>query len=720
MTHILVRCECGAKLQLEIKVAGKVCRCPKCYSQFTAPEARMFGLNCGRVLSVNRIFENINSEPTASFTTVSAPQRADANKPPAPRANGTAASSHARVREALQRLCRDSSLGRESGSAAVALALHPWPDELVSQSVMDAIAAELLPARNLNHHDIREVAIDRLLRLSESLEYECESSLAARYLDAANQLQVEGTQQSALGLSRPHSTNAPEVDLVSSPLGFGFSTLGKSPVDNSDDSTSSASTELAESLACLSGLGAVSGSMDVGLICGDEPTGVTVQELARRLKVTLPLDRFDKYLGQLSSRDRDILVSRSFVLGPPDTLEEVAHRWKITRERIRQLEVPLKAKLLARFTDTFKRLGLPVLSEYTRRLAPIEILYSAARRAVSGSQWKDTAAAVVLQTIGPWRRNDGWAVHPAIDERVRSLKSCLEKAADAHGLLSNEIVLDLCRDLFRDEAVLQKYAQHVLELGRACGQWTIRDTQKWRIAAALRFLGQPATKDEVAALTGLTSANVGSVFGTLEGVVRADRYRWGFEEWVDDAYDGIFGEIVQRIEECGGSVPLNLILRDIPDRFGVSEASVKSYLATDAFIIEDGFVSQADNNEYTAKSPETCSGAVRIGDIWGQRLPLLERHFMGYSLGVSFDIAYANGVRPDDDLRVPVAGTDYEVSVIWRRHNLNRLIDVGRASNFLKAAGYKDGDDVVVIPGTWTPRSHSLRAFEEETRDMED
>lgn len=53
MTHILVRCQCGAKLQLGIKVAGKVCRCPKCETKFTAPSSRTFGINGGRILSLS-------------------------------------------------------------------------------------------------------------------------------------------------------------------------------------------------------------------------------------------------------------------------------------------------------------------------------------------------------------------------------------------------------------------------------------------------------------------------------------------------------------------------------------------------------------------------------------------------------------------------------------------------------------------------------------------
>jgi hypothetical protein len=98
----------------------------------------------------------------------------------------------------------------------------------------------------------------------------------------------------------------------------------------------------------------------------------------------------------------------------------------------------------------------------------------------------------------------------------------------------------------------------------------------------------PATKEEVADLAHITPDQAGGTLQALEGVVRADRYRWGFSEWIDDEYDGIAGEIIQRIDAYGGMVRANLLLSEIPELFGVSEGSVRAYLASDAFVVEDG------------------------------------------------------------------------------------------------------------------------------------
>ena len=67
-------------------------------------------------------------------------------------------------------------------------------------------------------------------------------------------------------------------------------------------------------------------------------------------------------------------------------------------------------------------------------------------------------------------------------------------------------------------------------------------------------------------------------------------------------------------------------------------------------------------------------------------------------MGVAFDIAHANGIRPDDALRVPIAGSQFEASVIWRLHTLTKTIDVGRIADHLRSTDFKPDEEVIVIP----------------------
>jgi hypothetical protein len=77
---------------------------------------------------------------------------------------------------------------------------------------------------------------------------------------------------------------------------------------------------------------------------------------------------------------------------------------------------------------------------------------------------------------------------------------------------------------------------------------------------------------------------------------------------------------------------------------------------------------------------------------------LTEENFKGFSLLVGFEIAYENGLRPNDKLVVPFEGSNgLEVSVIWRPTTLTRTMDVGRVAAPLTAAGFAPGDIVNVF-----------------------
>jgi hypothetical protein len=146
-------------------------------------------------------------------------------------------------------------------------------------------------------------------------------------------------------------------------------------------------------------------------------------------------------------------------------------------------------------------------------------------------------------------------------------------------------------------------------------------------------------------------------------------------------------------------VGVGQLLAELPSRFGVSISSVKTYLSTDAFVIDDGMVSK-NESEYVARDPALQAGAFWDGHRWGQRVMLHQRHFEGYSLAVNFDIAFTNGVRPGDDLLVPLDDTTgCNVSVIWQRHNPSRTVFIGRLSEELQKRGCLAGREVVLVPG---------------------
>jgi hypothetical protein len=321
-----------------------------------------------------------------------------------------------------------------------------------------------------------------------------------------------------------------------------------------------------------------------------------------------------------------------------------------------------------------------------------------------GSLHSDILAGVLGELFGPWHKAHGWIYHASLTDSVNQLRNSIIEGVDDYGLLDGDKVQVGCEGLFLDDKQRDQFLIDVFGFGKFFDIWTIKCTMRCQIGAALRHIGQPATKKQIAELLQHPTQSISSILGTLEGIVRADRHRWGFQEWIADPYDGIFGEIEQRIADGGGSTFVDSLIDEISSRFNVSENSVRSYLASAALVVENGYVRLARSEDFVANSPNRCAGAVKIGDKWGYRYSLQDRHFKGYSLGVNFDVAYANGLRPGDDLMVNVEGWDSRASLIWRIHSLNRLVDVGRLSEYLQKNNHKPGDVLVLVPSRETIR----------------
>ena len=165
------------------------------------------------------------------------------------------------------------------------------------------------------------------------------------------------------------------------------------------------------------------------------------------------------------------------------------------------------------------------------------------------------------------------------------------------------------------------------------GILALRDTTKARVKAALMSIGRSATRDEIASVCGFEdSQTVGATLSNIPSVARADKERWGLREWIDDEYDGIIGEILQRIEEDGGTTTTERLLTELPSKFNVSPASVRAYMQTPRFEIRDGSVSLASTSRIQLRDlDDVIHGRDDSGaPYW--TFVVESRYFEGYSV----------------------------------------------------------------------------------------
>lgn len=370
--------------------------------------------------------------------------------------------------------------------------------------------------------------------------------------------------------------------------------------------------------------------------------------------------------------EKRILTSR------PLTLEELGQAANLTRERIRQIEKSVESRLHHPSASGAAVLcWIAVLGVLLRnQLGPItnrdalEGCISATFHLAENNSDDERAVADMARHL--LRENSGYSptagfcLSQTASDTIAELKKAAQDLADEVGLIDESNLMDR----LPDDSLEHHWDQLIALCGlhRLCGHLALRDTAKAKAKAAVLSLGRPATKEEIGELCGLASNRLGAQLSAIPGVIRADKKRWGLSEWIDDEYEGIPAEIIQRIEEDGGATRLERLLEELPRMFDVTERSVEAYAKSARFRISDGYVSVADPSAITLRALEdVIHGRTDNGlPFWSFKVE--DRYFDGYSLaGLPPEIAKSLGCEPDGNLRVQLMAPEgcEPVSVRW-------------------------------------------------------
>lgn len=430
---------------------------------------------------------------------------------------------------------------------------------------------------------------------------------------------------------------------------------------------------------------------------------VAEQSLARNMFGTLA-DVWES----LNPVEQAVLAQR--VLSPdPRSLEELGQSENLSRERIRQVARKLYTRIHQATGSEPSAAGWAgaLAMKLRRELGPVttpaKLDESIATTISSDSLAEETEQQVLVlawqllyQQAG-YVCSGGHCLDRTAVAAVDGLKAAAASLADDVGLIDESEL----KDHLSDEGWLQHWAVVLDRCGlhRINRYLALRVTAKARAKAALLSIGRPATKEEVGALSGLAPSKAGAQLSGISSVVRADKKRWGLAEWVDDVYEGIPAEIIQRIDEDGGAVRLERLLEELPRLFEVAEGSVLAYANSPRFQISDGYVSLAHPSSIRLRDlDDVVHGRTMDGfAYWSFKVE--RRYFEGYSVaGLPAEIAKALGCEPDGRTRTSVAfphGCD-PVSVNWPLTSLTGA-NLGYLSVPLKKLGAVEGDRVLLV-----------------------
>ena len=444
---------------------------------------------------------------------------------------------------------------------------------------------------------------------------------------------------------------------------------------------------------------------------------VEIRDIVERTQ-SLPklvAERLHRTLETASVRQRAVIQAR-LIQAPPARLEEVGLRFDISHERVRQIQSKLQNRIkealgeeLGVIAATLKGQLGPMVPEadLDRRIEGVvpngsPIVYCLFRKAL-------------IREMG-FALHDGIYVDERVVEALGTVCTGARALADDVGLVDERQLIETLPG-----EGWQSFWPWLCErsgLHRFHGMLALRDTARARAKAALMSIGRSATREEIASLCRFEDSGiVGSTLSNVASVVRADKDRWGLREWIDDEYDGIVGEIVQRIEEDGGATTTERLLAELPRKFNVSPVSVRTYMKTPKFEIRDGSIRLADVSAIRLRDlDDVIHGRDDNGAPYWTFI-VESRHFKGYSVfGVPPEFAKALGCSPDSGSGIRIenlADDRRKLSLRWRLSSQSGAT-LGYLSEPFRQLGLRPGDRArVTIKG---PGLVDLRAQDTDAR----
>jgi hypothetical protein len=228
--------------------------------------------------------------------------------------------------------------------------------------------------------------------------------------------------------------------------------------------------------------------------------------------------------------------------------------------------------------------------------------------------------AMLVYLAGPYITHGPWAVHQPGDGLARAV-AAIERTFDRQPAPSITDFRQVLGAIGVQPDIADQLVAAQPGLRRFGDQWVRWSSAKADQAEAVLHLSAnrtPATLEMIAAAIG-EDCSVRALRQTLYNdprFARASQYTWALRRWGLREYRGIFSEIAKRIDAAGGVITitdlLNGIATDFPD---VAEVSIRSYMKSPAFTIEQGVVRHRTTSDPWPTIPplNRARGAFRNG-----------------------------------------------------------------------------------------------------------
>ncbi|WP_236003970.1 sigma factor-like helix-turn-helix DNA-binding protein [Nonomuraea antri] len=405
----------------------------------------------------------------------------------------------------------------------------------------------------------------------------------------------------------------------------------------------------------------------------------------------------DVLFAALDERQRAIARDRLYA-AQRATLDELAQRFSVTRERIRQIERDLRdhveawlsspeaAALVAHVAWLRGRLGSAVPADDLAAAVP---WHRSDLRTLGIPAWR-----FVRTLLTGYEQTDGWLVSGGADELREKTRQLF---TDGPRPLGEAVAMVAQLGVREDVAErwilavpqLRLLDQHVVPWPRSINE---------KAEAVLAVAGQPLSPEEIQERIGEDYSLVGirNQLTADDRFRRVDRNKYGLTRWGGDEYLGIREMIAREIERAGGEASVSTIVTNLTSRYDVSESSVRAYSGGPGFErTQRGWIRVAGTSPAGESEPyqprkdvsETRRSFRSRDGRWWHRVDVNAEHLRGSGSPLPTGFAAYLGMAPGGQLTASTPSGDVVIS--W--HNQPTM---GSIRNVLADFKASEGDHV--------------------------
>ena len=430
---------------------------------------------------------------------------------------------------------------------------------------------------------------------------------------------------------------------------------------------------------------------------GLDDLGPNYATIIGRMRDIDPVAAFRMFFAERSERDQDILRDR--LAFEPETLEALAVRHEITRERVRQIVRDARKEfeaLLVSRTLIIERTALARAS--IGSVVDMRQLRRTLRAAVPMvghlALELDEVFFFLLFPEGSFARygeKSPWFVDEDTRRRVTDVRTrALTDGVATEALLEEVPALRAVDELpaFLAAIGLQELDGEVVQRNLSLNERAVR---------LLRRTGAPMDFDDIVEVLE-SGGRVRSLRNALladDRIARVDKDIFALAEWGLAAYSTVRDLMRQEIEASGGEASVADIKQRLTARFDIKASSIDTYANSPEFVrVSPGVIrlrAYDEPMEDVERPLHSLRGCVRTGRRWALRVEVTASLLKGYSVLLPSGMARHFGVTQGESVTL---STDLsgEISVVRRSLQDN----IGRLRWVAEELGLVEGDVLFV------------------------